>query len=372
MLAELISLIFGEIEMESELRHQLREALKLTRPDIGKDYLYDRCVDKYVSAMLVAISRSLAINYKSNEFDDNCFLFSQTKIRELIGTIGVKQEYIYQLMKGDISTSLLIVVRNGFSKNGVSKLSAVKINPIYKELIMDELLNLQIESNQKLLDDIEQNSNYHVNVDPVSLASFISKTTATIKSTTNGDAYKDKLFRNLAAARQLQSMIHRADETHSEPYIREHWEMGNSGRIHGHGYSLQRMPKEVRHAALGVCHKYDFKASSFAIMAGLAKAIDPTLKIEAILDYVKNRQVIRKRIADQLNISESLVKTIFTSLGFGAELKDNQHNAIRGALAQAARIRHSQTESAPRLDRDIYNDLGADEFRRLVENDTFG
>ena len=68
-------------------------------------------------------------------------------------------------------------------------------------------------------------------------------------------------------------------------------------------------------------------------------------------------------------ISEELVKTIFTALGFGAELKNNQHNAIRGALAAAARMQHDMTV---RLDRSIYNNLGAEEFERLVINKTFG
>ena len=193
--------------MKTELKTKLCDALKLTRPDIGKGYLYDRCVDKYVDAMLIAINNSLAMNYKSIEINDDFFSFSQTKIRESIGTIGTRQEYIYQIMKDDLSTSLLVVIRKGFNKNGVSKLSVVKINPIYKDLIMEELLNLQIESNQKLLDEIEHNANYCVDVDPASLASFIMKTTETIKSTTYGNAYKDKLLRNLAAARQLQRSV---------------------------------------------------------------------------------------------------------------------------------------------------------------------
>ena len=355
--------------MKTELKTKLLDALKLTRPDIDKDYLYDRCVNKYVNGMLAAISNSLSINYKTNELNINYFSFPQAKIREEIGTIGKKQEYIYQVMKADLSTSLVVVKQNGYSKNGVSKLSIVTINPIYKELIMDELLNLRIEFNSKLLEEIEQDWNYTVNIDPVSLASFIEKTKETIKSTTNGNAYKDKLFRNLAAARQLQVMTHIADDTHSTPYVRERWEIADSGRIYGQGYSLQRMPKEVRHAALGVCHKYDFKACAFAIMAGLATAIDPSIKVSAILDYVKNRHAIRERLANKLNLPESVVKTIFTALGFGAELKNNQKNAIRGALAQAARM---QTDTTIRLDPAIYNSLGEDEFKRLVFDTTFG
>lgn len=355
-------------EMTTELKTKLRAALMLASPNIGKDYFYDRCVTKYVNAMLPAISKAISLNHKSKLMLDE-FSFAQAKIREEIGTIGKPQKYIYELMKSSSTTSLILVIRNGFSKNGVSKLSTVKLNPIYKELIMDELLNLRVETNLQLLDEIEADANYTVNVDPVSLASFIAKTAATIKTTTNGDAYKEKLLRNLAAARQLQTMVHDADATNASPYIRERWKMDDCGRIYGQGYSLQRMTKEVRHAALGVCHKYDFKASAFAIMAGLAHEINPALLLGATLDYVKNRQIIRKRIAEQLNISESLVKTIFTALGFGAELKNNQHNAIRGALAEAARMQHDTTK---RLERDVYNNLGADEFRRLVENRTFG
>jgi hypothetical protein len=231
-----------------------------------------------------------------------------------------------------------------------------------------KLLNLRIEENRTLLDEIERTANYWVSVDPSSLASFIAKTTATLQATRNGNAYTEKLLRNLTAAKQLATMIHSADNTHATPYLNERWEMADSGRIYGQGYSLQRMPKEVRHAALGFCHKYDFKASAFALMAGLAHAIDPALQLGAILDYITHRQKIRQRIASQLSISESLVKTIFTSLGFGAELKNNQHNAIRGALAMAAR---QQLDPAIRLERDSYNNFGADAYNRLVTNPTF-
>jgi hypothetical protein len=353
---------------QSELKSKLREALILSKPEIGKEYLYDRCVNKYVDAMLPAISTAMSANYRSDAQFADQFSFHQSQMRERIGTIGKQQQYIYQLMQSDVSTCLLVVLRKGFSKNGVSKLSAVRLNPIYRELVMEELLNLHIEANQTLLLEIERTANYWVSADPSSLASFIAKTTATLRATNNGVAYKEKLLRNLTAAKQLATMIHPADDTHSTSYLNERWVMADCGRIYGQGYSLQRMPKEVRHAALGVCHKYDFKTSAFALMAGLAHAIDPTLKLGAILDYIRHRQKIRQRIASQLNIDESLVKTIFTSLGFGAELKNNLYNSIRGALARAAR---QQLDPAVRLERDIYNNLGADEFHRLVANPTF-
>ena len=356
-------------KMVYELKTILLEAIKTTTPHLGKDYLYERCVTKYLSAMLPAISYAISLNHKSSQYNTGEFALAQTALRDVLGRIGTQQKYIADVMKQHLSTSLIIEIKKGFNyANGSNMLSLVQLNPIYKELVMEELLNLRMEKNQQLLDEIERASNYTVNVDTASLASYIRKTTKTMSDTKNNSAYKDKLFKNSLAAKQLQTMIHDADETNATPYIKERWEQADSGRIYGQGYSLQRMSKEVRHAALGYCYKYDFKASAFALMAGLAHTINPTIKIGAVIDYVKNRNSIRQRIAKELNIDEGVIKTIFTAIGFGAELKNNQFNAIRGAFAKVARMKH---DTSIRLERDIYNNLGADEFMRLVENRTF-
>jgi hypothetical protein len=165
----------------------------------------------------------------------------------------------------------------------------------------------------------------------------------------------------------LLTMVHEADETNNTAYLRERWEMADCGRIYGHGYSLQRMTKEVRHAALGECHKYDFKACAYAIMASVAHAVNPALKIATVLDYVKNRAKIRARIAAEVGIGEDVVKTVFTALGFGAKLLNNTHNAIRKELGAATR--KQQTEL---VDEEIYNyRLGEEEYLRLTSNETF-
>lgn len=351
----------------SPLKQKLLQALKSTQPAIGKDYLYERCVNKYVDEMLLALRAAIAIK-PNDDLMPNQFYFCQSKIREAIGTIGKQQQYIFQLMKEDDATSLIVIERKGFSQNGVSRLSAAKLNPLYEELVIDEILNLRVERNQQLLDEIERTANYWVAVEPASLQAFITKTTETLRATKNGVHYEQALLRNLVAAQQLQAMTHAPDAEHPTHYVNERWEQADCGRIYGQGYSLQRMPKAVRHAALGVCHKYDFKACAFALMAGLAHEIDPTLLVGATLDYIKNRQKIRQRIAKQLGIDESLVKQIFTAIGFGAELKNNQYNAIRGALAKAARQQHDPNV---RLDKDVYNNLGEDEFQRLIANPTF-
>jgi len=206
-------------------------------------------------------------------------------------------------------------------------------------------------------------------VDIASLRGFITKCKQTIAANSKGRWYADAELRNLSAAQQLMAIVHEADASNpSSPYLRERYDTGDTGRTYGQGYSLQRMPKEVRHAALGVCHKYDFKACAFAVMASLAHAINPTLKISAVLDYIKKRAVIRKRIAAQTGIDEKLVKEIFTAMGFGAELKKNSHNAIWRALGKAAR---KKQDKSVWLEKEVYNKLGEGAYEILISNQTF-
>ena len=274
-------------------------------------------------------------------------------------------------MRDDETTSLLVDVMKGFSKNGIAKLSVVRLNPLYENLVLDELLNATavITPATRTKDNTADSAhNYSVFVDPASLASFIAKSRTTLRQTRRYGAYTRKLLRNIIIAEQLQKAIQSADDANSQPYINERWTMADSGRIYGTGLSLQRIPKEVRHAALGYCHKYDFRACAFALMGSLAKQIDPTLKIGALEDYIGNRAKIRQRIADQLNISVELVKTIFTAMGFGAELKNTPFAAIRGELAKAARQRQGTSE---RLSAEDYCQLGEHEYQQLLANDSF-
>lgn len=352
----------------SELRRQLVAALIIAQPQIAKGYLYERCVDKYLAVMLPAIRAAIASNHKSTALLPNQFFFLQTPLREQIGTTGKGQDYITNVMKAHSSTRLLEIDREGYSYGSRHQLSVARINPLYEDLLMNELLNLRVEAVTTRQQALAHKANTIVPVDVASLQSYVTKTRETLQTTRHGKGYKDQLLKNLMAAMQLQANVKAPDQHSTSPYLHEYWETADSGRVYGQGMSLQRMTKEVRHAALGCCHKYDFKASAFALMAGLATAINPTLNCYALRDYIKNRAVIRQRLGKELGIAEEVVKEIFTALGFGAELKDNTHNAIRGALAKAARQQHDTTE---RLPHDIYCSLGADEYQRLIANRTF-
>jgi hypothetical protein len=195
---------------------------------------------------------------------------------------------------------------------------------------MDALQSLAIELNPEHLDALEALANWDLVVDPASLASFITQTRRALGHHGMGDKYEDKLTRSLVIASALQGRIKSLSD--GRHYVSEYWEEIDSGRMYGHGLSLQRIPREVRHAMLGECHKYDFKASSYALMTSLAVQIDPTLKVGALTEYITQRSVIRKRIARDVGVSEEWAKTVFTALGFGAKLKDNPYSAIRRKL----------------------------------------
>ena len=83
-------------------------------------------------------------------------------------------------MKDDASTSLLLIERKGFNTNK-SQPSIVRLNPIYEDLIVDAILNLHIEANQKLLEEIERTANYWVPVDKASLRGYIDKTAESLR-----------------------------------------------------------------------------------------------------------------------------------------------------------------------------------------------
>jgi hypothetical protein len=308
---------------ETEVREKLKRALLSRHPSM-KEYVADRCVEKYLSGLLPEILWS----WTSMRKEDKELAMGMNDIKRDIGRISANGhvEYICDIMHEHTSTSLIEITFTG----NVGKNSRAVINPLYKGDIMEELRNLTIELNPKRLRELDEKANHSVTVNPNSLESYITQTRRQLQF--SGDPkWVETLERNLAIATTLKPLIRQADDG---PVLDEYWEEIDCGRIYGHGLSLQRIPKEIRHALLGECHKYDFKACSFATMAGLAKLIDPDIKIAALTDYITHRKSIRNLIATEVGISEEWTKGIFTSLGFGAEMRDTPFMSIRGKIGQ--------------------------------------
>jgi len=298
------------------LSNIISDEIKKIYPDI-KPYLADRYANKYVSVVLPEIKQ--AILRPGNENEE--LSFNSKFVYNDCGITNTR-ERLFSFLQKSPKTRLIDITFRG----NIGKLSRVKLNPIYKEQIMFELLEMPTQAlTDRERKEIAQRTNKIIEIDTASLASFIEHTQQQTRITGPGKYY-DALANNLLRARELylEHQIH-----DGKTCLFEYWESADTGREYGHYNSLQRMNREVRHAALGVCHKYDFQAHSFAVMASIAKTIDPTIKIAQVEDYIRYRKNIRTRIAKEVGISEDAVKSVFTSLGFGARPINNPFNAIR-------------------------------------------
>lgn len=321
---------------------KLQISLKERYPSL-KPYQISRCVEKYLNGMMPLLVKSIVFSKKDNT--DSEMFFLQEEARLACGRTRVDGEikYIYSMMQEHSDTSIILVTYTG--NNITKKSSKVVFNPIYKKEVMGKLKTM-IEDGTKIdstsLDEFELNSEYKIPVDRDSLDSYIRATRMSLKAA-NSEAYLEKLMRNLKIAEELMSRLKTDDGINY--YSLEYWEEIDSGRMYGHGLSLQGLPKQVRDAALGPCHKYDLKAASYSILANLAKTLNPELKVAALTDYVKNRKQIRKRIAEDIGISEEWMKEIFTSIGFGASTADNSFSSVKqkiGAEKYAALMKNTE------------------------------
>lgn len=310
------------------MKEKLQAALLAHYPTL-KPLLAARYVDKYVSVMLKQIAwqyaRTSSEDLSAGEMD-----FPVDHVTKACGAARAIAPHatVFGVMQEHPNTSLVIITSKGNSIH--HELSRVTLNQNYKKEIMEALKSLHIELEPTHLAELAAKANVVIRINAESLASYIEQTRIDLNRE-NSEAYKGKLVRNLQVATQLLQM---AKEDDQGAYVEEYWERIDSGRVHGHGLSLQRIPKEVRHAALGRCYRYDFKAASYALMTAYAQGIDPTLKTAAITDYVRYRSGIRKRIAKDVGVSEESIKTVLNAIGFGAQLKDNPFTAIQKELGR--------------------------------------
>ncbi len=311
------------------MRNKLIALLASKHPTL-KGYQVNDYVNRYVDCVMQEIAFRFA-TITSEDIDAAEFSFAVDKVNREIGQASLdgKRLRVWTLMQLHTETSLVLVTYEGNSiTNRVSK---VTLNPRYKKEILNELITNNFTLASAHVETTKEAPNFSIPIDMDALDSYI-KNTEQILSTAKTGNYKEKLIRNLLAARRIKVKAEVQDD--GTYLVHEYWTLIDSGRIHGHGFSLQLASKEVRHAALGRCSKIDFKASSYAILTSIALEINPQLKVEALKSYIKYRAPIRTRIAKKVGVSEDWIKTVFTSLGFGAEVKDNPYNTIRSKLGK--------------------------------------
>jgi hypothetical protein len=311
------------------MKQELQKYLEINNPGL-KDYQIINCVNSYVTAVMQQIAVQFAI-ITSEDIAAGEFSFAVDTASKQAGqaTLNGKRIRVYTMMQEQPNTSLVIERYKGNSYSG--RISKVTFNPKYKKLIYKELMANDYLTNDIYLDNLAVKANFKIPIDMSALDSYIKNTQQMLERAKNQN-HIDTLSRNFLAAKQIKQ--HATAKSDGTYYVKEFWDEIDSGRAHGHGLSLQRVSKVVRHAALGRCTKIDFKASSYAILTSVALAINPNLKVEALKAYIKYRTTVRNRIAKKIGISEDWMKTIFTAMGFGAELKDNTYNSIRKKIGK--------------------------------------
>ena len=280
------------------MREKLQQELAINQP-ILKDYQVIKYVDKYVDAVMTQISRQF-LTVTSDEIDAGEINFAANEVYEQCGQAMLVGERvrIYTMMQEQANTSLIVQTYKGNSNS--KRVSKITFNPKYMIDIYKDMMENDYLLNDVYLRKLANQANFTIPVDMDALNSYIKHTQQSMTKS-RGVKYIEKLCRNLLAAKQIkQQAVQQADGSH---VVGEYWETIDSGRMHGHGISLQRVAKEVRHAALGRCARIDFKASSYAILTSLALEINPEIKVEAIKHYIQKRTVIRKRIAKKLGVS---------------------------------------------------------------------
>lgn len=311
------------------MKQRIYAALLAKHPTL-KHYQAEKAANKYVDVML----EELADSIRRFGYEDGQVSLALDKVSGRIGHVKVdgKNVQVCRAVNADRDSALIRVDFVG----QVGTNSRVSINPTYYAEIEPAIA--AAKPHAICSGGSKKAQNISTRVDPGRLDSFIENTNkehdkACKLASPDNEKYRYTLLRNLLQAKHIRASL---IEEGGHCLFPEYWEQSDSGRYYGHGTSLQRVSKEVRHAALGRCHMYDFKAASYALMTDLALGIDPTLEVSVIKDYVNRRSTIRKSIAADVGISEEWMKTIFTSLGFGAKVANNPFASIRKKLGAVA------------------------------------
>jgi len=102
-----------------------------------------------------------------------------------------------------------------------------------------------------------------------------------------------------------------------------------TGRYHTNGSILQGYHKSVRYAALRGCYEYDLEAAHQNILVQLLDSEGVSFKeLDVVREYISNKAGIRISLAEELNTSVAIVKTIIQELTYGAKLYNHHTGAI--------------------------------------------
>lgn len=310
--------------MTGDLQKTIADELKLLYPDL-KPYQVDRYAEKYVRGVVSELSK-----WHHNPRNDH-FSVDSRELNRLCGRMA-DNSYLFAFMDRSDRTRLVDVRYRG--NTGFYK--QVVPSARYHEQLMDLIGNKMTESISpinKKMQDLSSDATDWVPVDLDSLTSFMAHTQERLAQADS--SLKSAMLDDIAQARQITGM---SQQRAGQWWFPEVYRSADSGRRYGLNNSLQRQNSRVRAAALGHCHRYDFKTNSYAVMTSLALNIDPNLRVGSILDFIQYRSQRREQIAAATGLPVSVIKQVFTAVGFGAEAQDNPHKALRRLIKSQSRF----------------------------------
>jgi hypothetical protein len=161
-----------------------------------------------------------------------------------------------------------------------------------------------------------------VPIDTRSLQAFIDANLAATKTAKRSN-HIDALKVNLVWARTILLCAEYFEEANGSAGIPQIVKESEFGRRYYQGLNLQNCPRVVRHAALGDSVAYDLNASVFAWRYSRAKQINPELKLSYTREYLDEKDVRRKMLAQELEVNVGfdnkikIIKQLMTAIGFG-------------------------------------------------------
>lgn len=284
-----------------------------------KPLLAERYVNKYVDFLIPELQVALM-----RPVEDEVLSVNSTQLKRKMGRMDYNDEQIYIFDFMGRSDRTRLVNETYVGHKGIYK--KVIINPIYQD---DVLGRIAMTTTAPQPTNHPTDFTHVIPVNEATLLSFITESQNKLKNLNANSPLGMKITSDITLAKNIYANIENG-------VVKEKWEVKDTGRIYGMGISLQHAPKEVRHAALGDCYKYDFQACSFSIMASLAKSINPEIYTSFLEEYIKHRAPIRESIANQVGVPVDVIKRVFTSLGFGARVVNNLFSSIRKELPNDA------------------------------------
>lgn len=289
---------------------------------------------KWVNKYVIAVVDELIMGMRFSELDSDSIQFRKSQVQQKMGQVKINNstQWLFHYFTS-AKINLVETVQLGFT--GFN--SRVKIVERYKDMLLD-LIALKIghqvvRISPELIEETIAAANRLIPVSRQSLCDYIERSREQALTSTGN--YKNAILDGIARASDLLQLIVTDD---TGEYLPEAYQVADTGREYGRGFSLQCQPKMVRHAALGHCHQYDFQAHSFAVMTSLARMIARNsgvdIQTSAIEDYVRYRSRIRTQISTETGIPVEKIKGIFTSLGFGARVSASPYTAIRGQVTE--------------------------------------